>query len=223
MDLKHYQILAGLCDYPAASFFKKVQQALDFLKDKYPRAAEEVSIFRDQLFQQDLDRIQEIYTRSFDIQAITTLDAGYVLFGDDYKRGEILSHLTREHQKVQNDCARELADHLPNLLRLIAKSADEEFIQDLVREILAPAVGGMVAEFDPQRMAEKNKLYQKHYKTLIETSADNALVYGHVLKALFDVIKQDFQVNTEVLNGHVHNDFFGCLNAEMSVEKIANE
>ncbi len=223
MNLEHYQILADLFDYPDVLFVEKTSQALSLLREKYPLAAKEVEIFYDQLFQKKLDSIQEIYTRSFDIQAMTTLDVGYVLFGDDYKRGEILSQLTREHQKVQNDCGRELADHLPNLLRLMSKSQDTELIHELAQEILAPALRTMIAEFELQRIAEKNKLYQKHYKTLIETSQAQARVYQQALKALFIVIKEDFGVSEESLNEYLHHDFFGSLKTEMSVEKIANE
>jgi hypothetical protein len=31
-----------------------------------------------------------LFTRSFDVQAVTTLDLGYIVFGEDYKRGELL-------------------------------------------------------------------------------------------------------------------------------------
>ena len=43
-----------------------------------------------------LDEVQEVFTRSFDVQSITTLGVGYVMFGDDYKRGEMLVNLNRE-------------------------------------------------------------------------------------------------------------------------------
>ena len=70
---------------------------------------------------------------------------------------------------------------------------------------------------------QKNKLYKRHYKTLIETSRGHAAVYRHALKALFLIIKQDFQINEEMLAEPVQNDFLGSLNIEMSVERIVNE
>ncbi len=222
MDLKHYRLLADLFDYPDPSFFTKIPSLVSFLKGPYPSAAAEVRIFRDQLLRSDLDHLQEVYTRSFDVQAITTLDAGYVLFGDHYKRGELLSRLTREHKTAHHDCGTELADHLPNLLRLLSKSEDADFVQDLVREILAPALGKMIDEFGPERMAKKDKLYRKHYKTLLETSPDHAAVYRHALNALFSVLRQDFQIHEETPDKFTRNDFLGSLNAEMSVEEVAD-
>jgi len=223
MDLDHYDGMAKLFAYPGPSFFIDVRQVVDFLKERYPSAAEDAQYFYDHLPHQDLDSMQELFTRSFDVQAITTLDAGYVLFGEDYKRGKLLSNLNREHAKAHNDCGMELADHLPNLLRLIAKSNDAELIRELAGEILAPALQKMILEFDPRRQVEKNKLYKKHYKTLIELSAHNAAIYSYALKALFSVLKQDFQIREEVLKQYAGHDFLNSVGAEMSVEKSANE
>ena len=85
----------------------------------------EVEHFLDAIPERTLD-LQELHTRTFDVQALTTLGTGYVLFGDDYKRGALLSNLNREHNDAQNDCRGELADHLPNVLRLIPKLKDQE-------------------------------------------------------------------------------------------------
>ncbi|MDE2028685.1 MAG: hypothetical protein KGJ11_09105, partial [Candidatus Omnitrophica bacterium] len=169
MDLQQYELLAELFKYPCEDFHKGLSLSLAVLQKKYPVAAQELQKFSDHLKPKGLEHIGELYTRSFEIQAITTLDVGYVLFGDDYKRGEILSNLVREHESVQNDCGIQLADHLPNLLCLMVKHKDFEFITDLVREILAPALKQMIDEFEPQRIHQKNELYKKQYKTIIET------------------------------------------------------
>ncbi|MDP3981263.1 MAG: hypothetical protein Q8Q33_07625 [Chlamydiota bacterium] len=214
MQFNHYSMMADLFAYPNSSFLEKVQQSAIFLKKSHPSAADEVDLFYEGLPKGNPDQLQEIFTRTFDIQAITTLDVGYVLFGDDYKRGQILSNLNREHKNANNDCGLELADHLPNLLRLIPKLDDIELIQDLVSEILAPALQIMVHEFDPGRWVKKNKLYQKKYKTLIEMSVNHSDVYYHALKALLLVLKQDFQINEEIVPSHLKNDFINALSAE---------
>ena len=59
---------------------------------------------------------EEIYTRTFDVQAITTLDVGYVLFGDDYKRGELLVNLNNEHTKAGNDLRNGISWRSPSKL-----------------------------------------------------------------------------------------------------------
>jgi hypothetical protein len=44
---------------------------------------------------------------------------GYVLFAEDYKRGDFLVKVKNEQRKVNNDCGEELADNLPNILTLM--------------------------------------------------------------------------------------------------------
>lgn len=106
----------------------------------YPEAAKLFNDFTKFAKIADPKSWEEIYTRSFDVQALTTLDLGYVLFGDDYKRGELLVNLNNEHKKAGNVCGNELSDHLPNVLRLLAKLEDEQLLADLISLILYPAL-----------------------------------------------------------------------------------
>ena len=94
------------------------------------------------------------------------------MFGDDYKRGEMLVNLNRELRDHGINCGSELPDHLPNVLRLIARWRDRELAAEFVREILHPALEMMIAEFGQRRMEARNGLYQKHFKTLIVSSAE---------------------------------------------------
>lgn len=222
--LGHYKVMAGVFDYPDASYPSRVEETLPLLRERYPQAAEEISAFYADLPKDNVDQMQELFTRSFDVQAITTLDIGYVLFGDDYKRGELLANLTREHRQAHNDCGHELADHLPNVLRLLPKLTDDELAAELIRQIVAPALKKMIGEFDPRRLEEKNALYQKHYRTLIETSVDKATLYRHALAALEMVIEKDFLVAASAVAADDHSrGFLGSIGAEGVVEKLASE
>jgi nitrate reductase assembly molybdenum cofactor insertion protein NarJ len=165
----------------------------------------------------ELDEVQEIFTRSFDVQAITTLSVGYIVFGDDYKRAELLVNLNREHRDVGLDCGTELSDHLPNVLRLLAKWQDPEIVTEFVEEILHPAIDNMIYEFGADRILERNRLYRKHYKTLIATSDQRGTMYIDALQALLAVIKQDFDLG-EYVRPEVKSDFLQSLGREMEIE-----
>lgn len=217
MSQSHYHLIAGLFDYPHADFPGRVAEVEKFLDENYQEAGARLKAFADYTRSSTLIEMEELYTRSFDVQAITTLDVGYVLFGDDYKRGEILSNLNREIMKAKLDPGKELADHLPNVLRLLPKLEDEELIKELVSEIIAPALTLMIAEFDPKRLEQKNRSYQKHYKTLIATSEVHALLYEKPLKALQWVLQKDFQWVERILPGP-SSDFLKSLDAEMRIE-----
>ncbi len=221
MRLSHYHLIAELFDYPSADFADKVKDLLKFLRDDYPETARNLEAFYRLLpfhdHEEALDEMQELYTRSFDVQAITTLDIGYTAFGDDYKRGELLVHLNREHKQAGNDCGTELADHLPNILRLIGVHEDRQLVEELVREILAPAMQKMIAEFDPQRVAKKNEYYRKHYKTLIEISKDRDRIYHHALLVLYAVLDKDFSL-PEPQPPEKQSDFLRSVGREMEIE-----
>ncbi len=221
----HYRVLATLFEYPDADFPRKVAEVKKLLDASYPGAAKELEQFIAHLPSDDLVLMQELFTRSFDVQAIATLDLGYVLFGDDYKRGELLANLNREHAEVENDCGTELADYLANVLRLISILRDEELVQDLAYAIVAPALLEMVGEFDPARLHTKNEAYEKHYKTLIETPAvEEAAVtlYKHALQSLYEVLKQDFSLIKEMPLKRKISDFLISVVQENEIEQRAD-
>jgi nitrate reductase assembly molybdenum cofactor insertion protein NarJ len=223
-NLNHYHLLAELFEYPDAGYPERVQQIKKFLDGNYPEAAGEIGKFVDYLPADDLLTMQELFTRSFDVQAIATLDIGYVLFGDDYKRGEMLANLNREHLAAKNDCGTELADHLPNILRLMSLLKDEELIEDLAYAIVGPALLEMIGEFDPGRLEKKNESYRKHYKTLIDTPAvqiEAVTFYKLALNALYLVLKQDFS-RIEIMPLKRESDFLNSVGRENAIEERAS-
>ena len=224
----HYTHLAELFDFPGAEFIFNARLTADFLQKKYSKCAVELDRFINRIPEAILD-LQELYIRTFDVQSITTLDIGYVLFGDDYKRAELMSNLTREHQLVKTNLKGELADHLPNILRLLPNLKDKELLNELVKEILVPALMLMIREFDSERIEKKNTNYQTHYKTLIDGApGGNATIYGALLKMLLNVLIIDFEVTdtvTKLLEWSSRpnaTDFLGQVKKEMEIEINSN-
>lgn len=229
MDYGHYSDLAGLFDFPDSGYVARGRKLLSFLREGYPDAASELELFMD-VIPESANDLQELYTRTFDVQSLTTLGVGYVMFGDDYKRGDMLANLNREHLLVENDCKDELSDHLPNVLRLVALAKDQDFRVELVEDLLVPALTLIIHEFDPERVVKKDKNYEKHYKTLIDAPAGyDKLIYGRAFKTVLHVMTKDFQQVADVLarlsdasKGFVASDFLGMLEKEMEVEQFAN-
>ena len=225
MERIHYSLLAALFEYPDADYPQRVLDIKDFLVGPYVKAAAELDRFLEFLPTHDLMTMQELFTRSFDVQAVTTLDIGYVLFGDYYKRGEMLANLNREHLEAGVDCGTELADYLPNLLRLMATHGDEELIRELANDIVAPALRQMIGEFEPDRIEKRNVSYKKHYKTLIETPAvgtEAVTLYQFALKSLYQVLKQDFSL-IESIPLKLTSDFLASVGRENEIEESANK
>lgn len=228
MDCAHYHHLAELLDFPGPEFASRARALECVLRDSHPAAASEIRQFLAAIPERTLDQ-QELHTRTFDVQSLITLDVGYVLFGDDYKRGAMLSNLNQEHSRAENDCRGELADHLPNVLRLMPKLRDEELKADLVGQLLVPALMLMIREFEPGRIQKKNASYQQHFKTLIAPArSSDATVYCHALKAVMQVLAQDFDVAETMARLSDWGsrpqtvDFLGLVEREMAIERDAN-
>jgi nitrate reductase assembly molybdenum cofactor insertion protein NarJ len=215
--LSHYGQLADLLRYPDHNATRSAVAARDSIADRYPDAAATLGPFIDFFSSNGLTTQEELFTRSFDVQSITTLDIGYVLFGDDYKRGEVLVHLNREHHQVGNDCRNELADHLPAVLCLLPKMLDAELRAELVEKMIIPALEKILSEFNPDRIASKKKVYLKHHKTIIESSEHYGLLYRKPLEAIMLVLRQDFGV-PETPKDELSSEFLRNIGTEMTLE-----
>ncbi len=216
---RQYDLLAGLFMYPQPGFAGIVNYAQVYLNEHYPKAAEELSDFTEFVAGASQNVLEELFTRSFDVQSVTTLDLGYVLFGDDYKRGAMLVNLNMEHKEAENDCHTELSDHLPNVLRLLYKMRKPDLRAELVDKIIAPALRKIIGEFDPNKIEKKNAVYKKHHKTLIERSEHYGTIYQLPLRALYKVIEADFKVKEKIEPGF-ENGFLSSVGKEMKIEPV---
>ena len=187
-----YELLGDLFLYPSEEVKAKICDVQKYLDENFLIVSDLLRDFSEFVKMTSLKEWEEIYTRTFDVQAITTLDLGYVVFGDDYKRGELLVNLGNEHKAANNDCGTELADHLPNLLRLINKTADSELKHDLIYYIIKPALKKIISEFDKDSINGKNKVYEKHHRTLIEQNEINRLIYQKPLLVILELIRIAF-------------------------------
>lgn len=146
-NLNHYASLAEMFRYPyegmkehAPEWRKIVLGCNDALEDR-------LSPFIKQLQDQPLPFQQEYYTATFDVQAVCFLDIGYILFGEDVRRGVFLMNIKEEQDKVKNPCGMELPDHLTNMLTLLPKLKDPELAEELVFSLMIPAVREMISRF----------------------------------------------------------------------------
>lgn len=217
-DLSHYNTFARLFEFPDAEYPAKVAEVVRELRNVHSEASSDVDYFLSKIPADDVDAMQELFTRTFDVQAITTLDVGYILFGDDYKRGELLVNLTREMKEAEIHTGGELADHLPNLLQWLAKLEDEELINEAVNELLVPGIDMMLNEFDPGRLEERNKMYKKHYKTVIDSAPETATIYVYCLRSLRKLLENDFEIEDKAEEIR-DNDFLRSVDRELSIKE----
>lgn len=190
--LEHYNLLSELFLYPEKNIVEKVAHIQEFLNKNYPEAGKEFLRFSTFIAETPYYNIEEIFQKTFHIQAICFLDVGYVLFNEDYKRGEFLVNMKVEQEKYNNDYGHELADNLPYVLRLLPLHNDESFINELVVMVMIPALEKMLSEFDDAKVKIREKVMNKKQKVVIMKDIKDGNIYKNALSALLQVFKTDF-------------------------------
>ncbi len=193
-QLLDYNKISNLFVFPQKEDYvdnvKDVQQYLDKI---LPNIGELLQPFTVVISSVTKYELEDLYLRTFEVQSITTLDIGYVVFGDDYKRGELLVNLNKEHQNYGIDCGNELADNLSNVLKLINVIEDSELLDDLINKIVVPALTKMIEGFGDKQLLAKEKVYIKHHKTLLDKH-QSFTIYKHALFALYKALNHDFNI-----------------------------
>src|SRR6185295_13689937 len=139
-----FETLASLLEYPTGDLNLRVERAKQWLTIQKPEVAVQFISFRRKIRAFSVDKLEELYTQTFDLNPVCTLDIGYHLFGENYKRGELLAKLRETEAPFELGQANQLPDHLPVLLRLVAKLEDQELRLALIGEILIPALAKML-------------------------------------------------------------------------------
>lgn len=222
MDLIHYDILASIFYFPDDFYTEQVETCQSLLEKKHPVLAQEFESFLEFVRKIPNEELEKIFIRTFDIQALCCLDVGYVLFGEDYTRGRILANLNKEQHKAGVDCKGELADRLPNLLRLIPRLQDQELLEEMVSYLLKPSLDKMIDEFVPNRIREKEEIYQKFHKTVLNKQEDYVTKYRIPLNVLRKLLEIDFP-DTEIFEMAEDKDFMESVKGEMKNSMKSNK
>lgn len=190
--LRQYSTIAKVFAYPESGYVADVAHCAAMLQQNYPTAYTHFERFADFIAERNEIQAEEIYAKTFHVQAICYLDLGYVLFGEDYKRGEFLVHMKDEQAKAGNDCGNELPDNLACVLELMAITKDQEFLDALAARVLLPCLDRMIAEFDEARMQLKEKVLKKLHKAILLPDLEGGNIYRDALAALRAMVMVDF-------------------------------
>jgi nitrate reductase delta subunit len=147
MDARLFERLAPLFEYPEPDLVGLAEEIRASLAPVHASAAGEVERFAAHVAGCDPREVEELYTRTFDVLAACCLDVGYQLFGETYKRGLFLVRMQEALRRYGVAPGAELPDHLPVVLRLLARLEEKDDPESLAREVLLPAVAKMLLSF----------------------------------------------------------------------------
>ncbi|MCB0805161.1 MAG: hypothetical protein KDC05_05130 [Bacteroidales bacterium] len=197
-DPSHYKVIGKLFRYPDCTLEDTLRQMKRITND-YLETQKYIDSFRLHISSHDIDTLREYYISTFDILALCYLDIGYVLFGEDYLRGEFLVNLQAEYRKAGLSWGKELPDHLPNLLLLISKNNNRDFVDEFCWCLLIPALKEMIHNFN----SETN-------------------VYKGLLQMLLIILEKDFtylDIEQYHIKTGVKSDFLDCIGCSWKKSK----
>ncbi len=160
--MKEYKYIADLFRYPTVESLKSIQRVQEILAEKDIVLAANFEPFVEFHTDKQMTGLEEHYIRTFDVQATCHLDIGYIIFGDDSKRGRFLYHMKEEQVNAGNDCGKDLADFLPNILTLLSKTDNKDLPEELSISILLPALLQML-----QKLENENSIFKIPVEILI--------------------------------------------------------
>ncbi len=138
-------LLADALDYPRADLPAKAAALAGLLEREDAAAAGAIARFERFVAGKSLAQMEELYTQSFDMNPGSPLYVGYHLFGETYRRGEMMSTLQGAYARHALDTRAELPDHLCQILRWLARADAES--APIVKEYVLPAVQKVADSF----------------------------------------------------------------------------
>jgi nitrate reductase delta subunit len=169
--IRFYHLFAEVLEYPTPSLPECFDECMSLLFPSYRGVFKLLKGFESFLAQTPTSRIEEIYTRTFDLQAICFPYVGHYLFGEDHRRGMFMARLKEKYRLHDFSAGNELPDHLAVMLRFLERMEDGEGSEELVRECILPSLEKMIQGFKDR---------------------DNP--YKAVMQALWLILKEDGQM-----------------------------
>jgi nitrate reductase delta subunit len=142
-----FQRFAEIMEYPTPMLPRQVDECIGLLSSLNGKGTTLLKEFRRFLEKTPLNRMEEIYTRTFDLESVCYPYVGYHLFGDGSHRGMFMAGLKEHYHSYDFSGERELPDHLAVMLRFVSSQNDGER-EELISECMLPALKKMIAAFE---------------------------------------------------------------------------
>lgn len=174
-----FRLFAELVDYPGSGTVAAARDCASLLDPLHSEAAGLVRHFAVFAEAAPRARVEESYTRTFELDASHCPYVGYHLFGESYKRSLFMVGLKERYRQLGVPCAGELPDHLGLLLRFLAAGPAADEAQELMREAMIPALDTMLKGGVGARAPKAGQTDGEREERRARPNA-----YGQVLEAL---------------------------------------
>ena len=135
--------LAGLFAYPSEGFADKVAACRALADGRSPGRGDAIAGLEERTRGMSRGEVEEMFTRTFEINPVCALEIGWQIYGEDYARGALLVRLRQELREHDLPEITELPDHLTHVLPLLAR-LDKPLADDLAGRYVLPALRKMI-------------------------------------------------------------------------------
>jgi len=156
-EVRILELMGRLLTYPGADYADHLERCGASLQLGDAEADSLVTGFASQIRSLPLERVQELYTHTFDLNPVCSLEIGWQLYGEEYARGRFLVVMREQLRRHGIPESRELPDHLSNVLSLLDRMAPEE-ARNFTETFLLPALNKMLTGFPDQNNPYRNVL-----------------------------------------------------------------
>ena len=120
------ELLAPLFRYPDGDYRERAEECLNAVRGESVEAEAALAEFSASTEGLSTEELQELYTRTFDLNPMCTLEVGWQLYGEEYQRGEFLVKMRQQLRDYEIQECGELPDHMTHALALLAKLEPDE-------------------------------------------------------------------------------------------------
>lgn len=143
-EANEFDLLAGLLRYPTEGYASDVVRSCAVLANHGPEIGLLLQDFVERTRNLCLEDLQMLYTTTFDLDPVCSLEIGWHLFGENYERGEFLVRMREELRRLGVRESTELPDHLSHALEALGRMKEGE-AADFAVACLFPALDKMSA------------------------------------------------------------------------------
>jgi len=145
MDRETFTLLAELFTFPSEKTEATARRCVALLTHSDERVARLVDSFREFVEREGLEKLEEIYTYTFDLTPPSPPYIGHYIFGEDYRRSHFMVGLKETYRRYGYSYdERELPDHISVLLAFLPLYENEEEREELISLCLIPALKKMI-------------------------------------------------------------------------------
>lgn len=135
---------AGLLLYPRASYHERVRRCQAELAAALGEDADFLADFTEAIHALTLEELEELFTRTFDLNPTCALEVGWHLFGENYSRGDFLVKMRQALRQHGLPESAELPDHLAHVLSILGRLPPAEYAS-FAESHVVPAIDKMLA------------------------------------------------------------------------------